>query len=284
MAPRDIEQNSSDIASESDAPTPTSVFKTAAQKLENGKHTPEAKEARRQQYLEDRATVQATYETKLKGILSALKTVRGLNGEQFFTFVSEENQKESAALTKDGTYSTPQVQIAIAYGDDEPYAFKYKKSYHSPRKVLMEYASYTRRDDKVTHDIDMDLNGFFLTKAQGRISKRGETKTTYFSRPAIGIFMDAEKIKLVRFDKELRRPSGGWDDFGWGYNFRNWEKISIPTSDPIDQIYQQISEWIVDNAPELQKEDLEKLAARIEAPEDVPVIERISNAFRRFIP
>ena len=252
-----------------------SIFAQAAE----GAVTQNKIENSRKRYLQDRKAAKQAFVTNVQGVIKALQSLRGVNGERFHVIMDAKNFKARQAKNEDGSYSTPEILIAMAYEKDIPYRFKHDRWLRDARQALCKHASYYDDGREAKYDVDTDLNGFFLTKANSTVYERGESSTTYFEKPAMGIFITPETVQIVRCDQKPRTISELFEDFGWGYNLRNWHRVKTPVGGSISPIYNEISGFITDNCT-IARKDLLAVAKQMEAPYKPSIMQRISNKLK----
>ena len=250
----------------------TSALRAAAQIALSESGIEQKQQSQRDKYLADRNATRENFVANIPAVINSLKDMQGANGNKFFIRSKVQNFKEKTALKDDGTYRAPEIEIAIACNTSIPYDFKYNE-FDDPNYVLYKHASYTSSGSKVTHDIDLGMNGLFLTEAKGTLSKRVKGETSYSSKPAIGLFIRGEDIQLIRMDKKTH----GWGFETWHSWLRHWEATTSSTQDgSLSKVFNGFSSWVMENA-ELSSEDLLTLADAIEKPHNPSIIQRIKN-------
>jgi hypothetical protein len=252
----------------------TSLFRQAAGHALNEESVKQKYQSQRVQYLADRQATKENFVENVQAVINSLKDMRGANGNRFFILRGIENFKEKDALMDDGNYLVPKIQFAIACAASEPYDFKYSNSWSSLDHVLYRHSSYTSSNKKPTHDIDIGMNGLFLTEAKGTISKYVDTKTSYYTKPAAAICIRGDEIQLVRMDKKQYAPDC------WHVMLNKWEATTGSTQNgSLQNVFNEFSKWVMDNAA-LSAEDLITLADAIEKPYKPSLTQRIKNKWQ----
>lgn len=255
--------------------TAASIFANAAKSA----ITEEKVQSARDKYLNDRTAIKTAFVEKVQGVIKALQSLRGVNGERFHIIIDAKHFKEKKALKEDGTYRSPEILIAMAYEKEKPYRFSEDRWLHDAREALCRHGSYRTSGRIATHEVDTSLNGLFLTQADSTVYELGKSETRYVSQPAIGIFIDQENIQTVRCDKKPTQASRPFEDWGWGYNLTHWHRINTPLNDSIAPSYNEISEFITDNCT-IKRKQLLTLADKMEQPYKPSVLQRISNKLK----
>lgn len=251
----------------------TSLFRQAAESALSEDSVAKKFQSQREKYLAERQATKENFVENVQAVINSLKNMRGANGNRFFILKDINNFKEKAALKDDGSYRTPEIMLAIACAASEPYNFKYRK-WTSLGHVLYRHGSYTSSNKKPTHDIDIGMNGLFLTEAKGTISKYVGTKTSYYTKPAAAICIRGDEIQLVRMDKKQYAPDC------WHVMLNKWEATTGSTQDgSLQNVFNEFSKWVMDNAA-LAAEDLITLADAIEKPHKPSLTQRIKNKWQ----
>jgi len=253
--------------------TKTSLFRQAAQNALGEDSIAKKFQSQREKYLADRQATKETFVENVQAVINSLKDMRGANGNRFFILKDIKNFKEKAALKDDGSYRVPEIMFAIACVASEPYYFKYRER-SSLNHLLYRHGSYTSSRKKPTHDIDIDTNGFFLTKAKGTVSKYVRTNTSYYTKPAAAICIRGDEIQLVRMDKKK------YELYSWHVMLNKWKATTGSAQDgSIGKVFNEFSKWVMDNAA-LTSEDLTTLADAIEKPHTPSLTQRIKNKWK----
>ncbi|MAH05619.1 MAG: hypothetical protein CL561_08670 [Alphaproteobacteria bacterium] len=251
----------------------SSALRAAAESAISDDGVEQKSQSQREQYLADRQATKENFVANVQAVINSLKDMQGANGNKFYIRKEVQNFKEKDALKDDGTYNTPEIQLAIACNTSMPYDFKYNE-WRSPDDVLYKHATYTSSSSKTTHDINMDMNGFFLTQATGTISKRIKPETSYTTKAAIGIFIRGNETQIVRMDQKSNKR---WGSDAWDFSLRRWDATTGSVeSDSLQNVFNAFSSWVMDNA-ELSREDLLTLADAIEKPHKPSLWQQIKN-------